>query len=152
MPSAPYRSDKVLRHAKGQPCTLRFPGICDGGGATTVACHIRDKHKGMAVKASDHSIAFGCGPCHAFLDVGFANAGWTTDDLAPFEKRALQETWEVLIGDGIIVFPHNLVTPSHAKPTPPRKPKEKRAPIHSRGFPEQSRPLRSRNNLRKERV
>ncbi len=108
----PFRSQRVLRHAKGQPCCLRFDG-CDGGGETTVACHIRDKHKGMAQKASDHSIVFGCAHCHRLLDEGFTSM--TPDVMFWHLVRGLQETWAILIRDGIIVFPHDAPDKPRAK-------------------------------------
>lgn len=148
----PFRSQKVLRHARGQPCTLRISPQCDGGGAsgTTVACHIRGGHKGAGIKESDHSIAFGCGACHRFLDEGFVRHHMSAEDLAPYEKRGLQETWAILIRDGIIVFPHDLKAPPLSKPTPTRKPPDQRAKIAGRGFPEgprqkmPSRPFRTK--------
>lgn len=148
----PFHSQKVLRHAKGQPCTLRISPHCDGGGETTVACHVRDSHKGERQKASDHSIAFGCGACHRFLDEGFVRHHMTAEDLAPFEKRGLQETWAILIRDGIIIFPHDLKAPPLSRSTPPRKPPEARTKIVNRGFDEGSRPIPSRPFRAKERT
>jgi hypothetical protein len=100
-----------------------------------VACHIRDSHKGGGIKASDHSIAFGCAACHRFLDEGFVRHHMSSDDLAPFEKRGLQETWAILIRDGIVGFPHNVERMSADKPTPARKPKADRTPIAHRKQP-----------------
>lgn len=141
----PFRSARVLRHAKGQPCTLRFPGICDGGGETTVACHVRDSHKGMAQKASDHSIVFGCASCHRYLDEQTWKRLLTDADVNRYVISALQETWAILIRDGIIVFPHDIERERRVKP---RKPREQRAKIVGRTqIP--SRPLRSKNELRK---
>lgn len=148
MSAGPFRSEKVLRHAKGQPCTLRISPFCDGGGAsgTTVSCHIRGDHKGMGIKESDHSIAFGCGACHRFLDEGFVRHHMKAEDLAPFEKRGLQETWAILIEDKVIGFPHDA---PKAKSTPSRKPPSQRRavgkgpPLKSRPFRKGERPMRS---------
>jgi len=60
------RSKKILAKAKGQDCTLNFSGICNYNPESVVACHIRDKNKGMAQKASDLSVVFGCSSCHEF--------------------------------------------------------------------------------------
>lgn len=123
-----FRSRKVLDHARGQPCCLRFIG-CDGGGETTVACHIRDAHKGTGIKASDHSIVFGCAHCHRLLDEGFMQ-------IDPAEMhfhiaRGLVETWGILIRDGIIGWPHDIAKPISKKP---RKPKEQRPKMRNKGF------------------
>ena len=137
----PFRSAKVLRHAKGQPCTLRFPGICNGGGETTVACHIRDAHKGMGQKASDHSIVFGCAACHRYLDEQTWRRLLTEADVNYHVIAALQETWAILIRDGIIVFPHDV----HREPKPrARKPKADRKAIPHRDTEWPSREMTSR--------
>lgn len=151
----PFRSDKVLAHARGQPCTLRIAPNCDGGGETTVPCHIRDRHKGAGLKASDHSIAFGCARCHDFLDVGYAQAGWTAERLAFFERRGLQETWAILIRDEIIGFPHNKPVPRRDRKTPPRKPKDLRAkvspgkPLQGKSAWPKGQKISGRNDLRR---
>lgn len=125
------RSTKILRHAKGQPCTLRFPGICNGNPETTVACHIRDRHKGMGQKASDYSVVFGCSDCHRYLDEHVCADADELLEMTAHIVRGLQETWGVLIRDGIIVVPQDANKPS--KPVQ-RKPKGQRKPIANRGF------------------
>lgn len=135
----PFRSRKVLDHARNQPCCLRLPGICNRNPETTVSAHIRDRHKGMAQKASDHSVVFCCHACHDYLDVGFVSGKISDADLLRAIITGLQETWEILIRDGIIDFPHDRVTSSHQKKTPPRKPKDLRAKFPA-GKPLQSRP------------
>ena len=104
VPDPPYRSRKVLDHARGQPCTLRF-ACCSRNPEQTVACHIRDRHKSMGRKSSDTSIVFGCAECHRFLD-----EHWFEADAALVQShviRAMQETFEILIRDGIVIFPHD---------------------------------------------
>ncbi len=103
----PFRSAKVLAHARGQKCTLRFEGICCGDTETTVSCHIRDRHKGMGTKASDHSSVHGCFTCHAYLDQGTAYSDLGGEVYYQILLRALLETYEVLIQDDIIKFPHD---------------------------------------------
>jgi len=141
------RSTKVLRSAKGRTCTARFPGICNNNLETTVWAHLNGATfgKGMGIKAHDVLGFHACSDCHAYYDVGHGTKAWLDD--ATFLECVLSavcETYVRLIVAGIVVVPQSTPTPSHAKPTPPRKPKEKRAPIHSRGFPEQSRPIQSR--------
>lgn len=127
----PIRSTKLRKHAKGQPCTLRFEG-CDGGGATTVLAHIRDRHKGGGVKASDLSACYACFSCHSRLDSEFHKL-----DPADFyfhQLRALQETLEILVADGVIVVPQDVDIGLMDRPVKARKPKEQRKKIPSRPF------------------
>ena len=63
--------------------------------------------------------------------------------------RALQETWAILIRDGIIIVPQDL--PKAHKPRQ-RLPNGQRAPIRGRSDWPKGRKLQSRNNLRKEPV
>jgi Protein of unknown function (DUF1364) len=64
------KSTPIRKSARGEECTIRLPGICDGGGETTVLCHSNKlvDGKGMGIKASDLRAAYGCASCHAVLD------------------------------------------------------------------------------------
>lgn len=125
----PFRSRKVLDHARGQPCTLRLPRFCNRNAETTVSAHIRDRHKGMAQKASDHSVCFACSGCHAALDEGRWIGVMDEADVLRCVIRGLQETWEILIADGIVGFPHDKPKSFHSRPPKPRKPKGQRAKV-----------------------
>jgi hypothetical protein len=140
----PLRSRKVLDHARDQQCTLRFK-VCNGDPATTVSCHIPDRHKGMGQKSSDSSIVFGCSRCHVFLDERHWIGVMTEAEVLGVVIRAMQETLEILIRDDVIKWPHDRERPKRAKVTPPRKPPEKRAKLPS------GRKLQSRNDLRRPR-
>lgn len=55
--------------ARGQPCHLRIPGVCNGNPETTVLCHIRRGHvAGMGQKPPDCCGVFGCSECHDAMD------------------------------------------------------------------------------------
>ncbi len=139
--TGPFRSKKVRDHSRGQMCSLRLPGICNGNPETTVYAHIRDKWKGIGQKASDSSGVFACSDCHRAIDEHLSGHG--ENPMTHWHIiRAMQETLEILITDGIIGFPHD-PEPKPTKPKP-RKAKAYRAPIKSRGFGEQSRPIPSR--------
>lgn len=142
MIAPPFRSAKVTGHAKGQPCTLRLPGVCAFDSETTVFAHIRDRHKGMGQKASDHSGVFACWKCHLYIDEWHGTQPQFSDAfLAECIISALQETWSILIRDGVIGFPHDAPRQRKVKP---RKPREARATINS-GRKIQSRPFPKRN-------
>lgn len=136
------RSKQIIAHARNQPCTLRFPGVCNANPETTVACHIRDAHKGMGIKASDYSVVFGCSDCHQFLDEG-GGTHYPTVII-----RAMQETWGVLIRDGIIYVKQDAPKP---KQTIKKRPKGKSRPIQNRNdWPKPgTRKLQSQNTLRR---
>ncbi len=125
----PIRSRAILDAARGQPCLLRIAPDCDGGGAsgTTVACHIRDRFKGMGTKASDLSTVFGCSACHKYLDEG-PGTDQTDAAVAWAVIHAMQETTAILVALGLVVVPRPDKPPA-PKPAPPRKPKGQRAKI-----------------------
>ena len=67
-----YRSNKLLKAAKGQSCMVQIPNICNGNNETTVAAHSNQltHGKGMGIKARDCFIAWCCSSCHAEIDQG----------------------------------------------------------------------------------
>lgn len=64
----------IRKSAKGEDCTLRFPGICRNRTETTVWCHSNryQDGKGGGLKARDEEGCYGCFECHTFLDGGYA--------------------------------------------------------------------------------
>lgn len=56
--------------ARGQPCTLMVPNVCNGNPETTTWAHSnQDRHgKGKGLKAHDVFGAFACSACHNWLD------------------------------------------------------------------------------------
>ena len=135
-------SRKYLNGSRGQPCTLRIAGVCTGGGEDTVFAHIRDRHTGRSIKASDISGADCCWACHEVFDRrarlpadDLGHRIYLPDDLWMFYAlRGIQETMERRIAQGILVLPLDVEKPMSEKPTPPRKPKAERQAMQSRGF------------------
>ena len=146
------RSRKYLDGAKGATCTLRISGVCQGGTDTTVSAHIRDRHTGKSVTASDISVADACFACHDVFDrrAKLPSGEYLTDDEWHFYAlRGLQETQEARHARGLLIVPEDVVKSFHDRHTPPRKPPEQRAKIPVRQADWPSRPLRSRNNLKR---
>lgn len=144
----PFRSRKVLDHARGQRCTLRF-NCCNGQRDTTVSCHITDRYKGFGIKACDSSTVYGCAACHDYIDRGLWLGDLDEADMLRVIIRAMQETTSLRIKEGIYGFPHDKPKPSSERKTPPRKPKDQRAKV-SAGRPlPTGRKLESQNNLRR---
>jgi Protein of unknown function (DUF1364). len=76
MKTARPKMTPIRASARGEECTLRFPGVCNENAETTVWCHsnqLKDG-KGMGLKAPDEQGCYGCSNCHAFLDGGYARS------------------------------------------------------------------------------
>ena len=55
--------------ARGQPCQVRLPGICNGDPATTVLAHVRMVGiSGMGLKSADLLGSHACSACHTACD------------------------------------------------------------------------------------
>jgi len=53
------RSKKITNSAKGQQCTVRLIGICNGNNETVVFAHI-GKRRGMGIKCADYFGVYAC--------------------------------------------------------------------------------------------
>lgn len=61
-----HESRHLRDSAKGQPCFVRLPGICNHDPDTTRLCHLNGG--GAGTKHSDLMGAFACSSCHAEID------------------------------------------------------------------------------------
>lgn len=60
---------KLREQARGRPCMIRLPGVCDGGGETTVLAHYNlPGLSGMGMKPHDLIGAHSCFGCHEIVD------------------------------------------------------------------------------------
>ena len=57
---------KLRESAKGQPCMVRIPGVCNGNQETTVLAHLNGG--GMGLKDRDVFGSFACSACHDIVD------------------------------------------------------------------------------------
>lgn len=66
------RNPHLLAMAKGKPCLLRVPGVCNNNPETTVAAHSNSHEHGKAYtrKADDCFSVWACNACHDWLDTG----------------------------------------------------------------------------------
>lgn len=53
--------------ARGRPCTLRVPGVCNRNPETTVLAHINTEFKGVALKSPDLCAVRACSDCHDYV-------------------------------------------------------------------------------------
>ena len=130
--SGPIRSKKYRDGARGAPCTLRISGVCCRDPATTVFAHIRDRHAGRGIKASDLSGADACWRCHDVMDrrAPMPGGGLISDDeWRYYALRGLQETQERRLEIGTLIVPLDPETLSTERKIKPRKPPEQRAKI-----------------------
>jgi hypothetical protein len=142
------RTRKVLDSARGQPCSGRFPTICNDNPETTVWAHLNGHAfgKGMGIKAHDILGLHLCSSCHAYLDVGHGTRPiLSNEQLLQCVLEGVTGTWVRLIQAGIVIVPLDPERLSSERPVPPRKPKAERRPVPNN--PE--RKIQSRNNLRK---
>lgn len=74
--SEPYRDPALLEMARGRPCLLMVPAVCNHRTDTTVAAHSNSQAhgKGMGRKADDCYVVDACNACHHWLDFGKAAA------------------------------------------------------------------------------
>jgi len=54
--------------ARGKPCDLRIPGVCNRNPETTVLAHVNTEFKGIALKSPDTMAIRACFDCHSYFD------------------------------------------------------------------------------------
>lgn len=92
------KTTPIRQSAKGQPCQVRVPGVCNGDWSTTVLAHLNGA--GMALKAHDHEAAYACSACHEWLDGGFASTGYNRDVRDLWHLQAVIRTQRQLLEQG----------------------------------------------------
>lgn len=91
---------KLKEQARGRPCQIRLPGICNHDPTTTVLCHLRlIGVSGMGLKAADLLGAWGCSACHSACDAS-GHQDYEKRRAALLEGMA--RTQEQLVREGII--------------------------------------------------
>jgi hypothetical protein len=127
-------SQKVIDSARGAPCSVRFPGICNNDPATTVWCHLNGARygKGMGMKAHDVAGFAGCAACHQYYDVQHGTHPLiSTDTLLECILGGVVESYVRLIVAGIVNIPQDKVTPMLERKVKPRKERAARAKLPS---------------------
>lgn len=98
-------SKKLRNSAKGQQCTFRIPGVCNGNPETTVLCHGPDHTRGKAMKTADYWAAYGCSACHSAMDLR------EVPDWNGYWLNAIRETQAKMVQAGSIVIPVTVSQP-----------------------------------------
>lgn len=98
------KQTKYTKSARGEQCQLRFPG-CDGGGDTTVLCHLPDGSGTgkMGGKSKDIHAVYGCYGCHQILDGHWPRPqNWTREDVLLAAYEGQQRTLQKFIDKGLL--------------------------------------------------
>jgi hypothetical protein len=78
--------------AKGKPCMVRLPNICNGNPETTVLAHYRlAGYCGTALKPPDSMAAWACSDCHDAID-GRIRTMYTRDELRLAHAEGVMRT------------------------------------------------------------
>jgi cytochrome c553 len=95
-----HRNPALLKMARGKPCLLLVPGVCNHDPRTTVAAHSNWSTHGKsgARKADDMYVVNSCSACHGWLDQGPAPKA---EKLAIFMRAHLDQVleWRLVVGD-----------------------------------------------------
>lgn len=60
---------KITESARGEPCLVRLPGVCNHNSETVVLAHYRlAGHCGTGIKPPDFMGAYACSACHDEAD------------------------------------------------------------------------------------
>jgi hypothetical protein len=94
---------KITQSAKGENCTVRVIGYCNGNSETVVLAHlngIRYGH-GTGKKVNDIHGSYCCSSCHDVLD-GRVRSNYSKDELKLFHLESIIETQLILLDKGLI--------------------------------------------------
>lgn len=79
--------------ARGKPCLVRVPGVCNHDPATTVLAHYRlAGYCGTGIKPPDTLAAYACSACHDAID-GRVRCGCTREELRLMHAEGVMRTW-----------------------------------------------------------
>lgn len=94
-----HQSKKLRESARGMPCFINIPNVCNQNPETTVLCHLNGG--GMGTKKSDVFAAFGCSACHDVID-GRASHGLSPHYVKEVHKDAVFRTQQYWLDTGVI--------------------------------------------------
>ena len=83
----------LRKFAKGQPCMIRVPGVCNRNPETTVLAHYRMAGIcGTGSKPPDSLGAWSCSACHDAVD-GRVRSTWSRCELRLMHAEGVFRTW-----------------------------------------------------------
>lgn len=95
---------KITQSAKGEPCTVRIPNVCNFNPQTTVYAHlngIRFGH-GVGQKCSDLHGAYCCNDCHDVVDGRVKTGLHSKEAIKLMHLQGVIETQIKLIEKGLV--------------------------------------------------
>ena len=96
---------KLRESARGQPCLVRLPGICNHDPATTVLAHYRMVGiSGAGMKAPDLLGAFACSDCHDYVDSRRISANLSRDQVKLAHLEGVMRTQAYWITEGYVTL------------------------------------------------
>jgi len=91
---------KLRKSAKGMPCQVRIPGVCNFNPETTILAHIGGA--GMGMKSNDIHGSFCCSSCHDEIDAKTHKSYFTKDQLKLMHYDGMKRTQEIWIKEEMI--------------------------------------------------
>lgn len=95
-----HESRALRDSARGQPCQVRIPGVCNNDPATTILAHINGG--GMGTKVSDLFGAFCCSSCHDLVDSRVRHKIYSGDDIELMHRQGVQRTQQYFLDSGLV--------------------------------------------------
>lgn len=90
--AAEKRHLNLRKLARGKPCMVRIPGICNGNPETTVLAHYRLAGTcGGGMKPDDRQGAWACSACHDAVD-GRVKTNWLHEALRLMHAEGVLRT------------------------------------------------------------
>jgi len=96
------KQDKYTRSAKGQPCTVRIPGVCRPApeNETTVLAHLNGY--GMGGKHLSIHGAYACNCCHDVVDGRVKYDGLGSALLKLYHLEGVIRTQQIMVKEGVL--------------------------------------------------
>ena len=93
----------LRKEAKGRPCMVRIPNVCNFNNDTVVLAHIRLQGvSGMGMKSPDLLGAWACSACHDEIDGRTHKSGMSHDELRLAHYDGMARTIAKLHKEGLV--------------------------------------------------
>lgn len=96
------RSKKITQSARGEDCTVRILGHCNGAPETTVLVHLPSNGHGIGLKSSDLCAVYACSCCHDIIDRRVIDDEEFEPRREEYLLRAVIETHERMVEKGVL--------------------------------------------------
>lgn len=91
---------KITKSAKGQPCQIRIPDICNHNTETTVFAHLNGG--GVGMKQPDYLGAYACSHCHDVVDRRDRLHGYSQAEVKTMFYEGIFRTQTALFKQGLL--------------------------------------------------